>query len=177
MKKYKVWTVEDVKEVLDEMKDMCGLDWRGLEIKINGRLTSAYGYFHARFDKKGKLIEPISIHIAKRLTLGDVPEEEVKKVIQHEYMHYYSDTTENINCGHGKLFKAHCSEFGLSNIASSTGDLSEYIDKENKYKYEVTCCNCNNTFGIKRLPCKKTLYTKRYICSKCKGKLKLKQLY
>ena len=59
-------------------------------------------------------IIPIKFVFSYTLINGSYPEEVVKEVIIHEYLHYYCNSITKRNNGHNKFFKECCLKSGIS---------------------------------------------------------------
>ena len=82
----KKWTIKEVQDEIDKIGLI--LDYPcNLKIEISNRATKRMGAFF--YKKEKDTIKPLKFVFAKRLLDGNFPEEVVKEVIIHEYLHYY----------------------------------------------------------------------------------------
>lgn len=165
----KIWSVEDIKSVIDEIADKWDYQCN-IKIEISKRAKKRMGAFF--FKIKKETIEPIKFVFANNLINGSYEEDIVKEVIIHEYLHYYCDTTTNKKNGHNKFFKSCCIK---SNISDST--KFKYYKNEDtslkKYKYKIYCSKCDKLVCIHARRDAANNKIKKYISSCCKDRLYL----
>ena len=112
---YKKWTIKEIKEELIDIG--IKLEYpTNLKVEISNRATKRMGAFF--YIKEKESIVPIKFVFAKRLIDGNYPEEVVREVIIHEYLHYYCDTKTGLSNGHNKFFKSMCLKCGISSKAT-----------------------------------------------------------
>lgn len=171
---YKVWDLEDVREVLDEISKKMGVDCSDIPVLINSRFKRTKGRCTTNKKKiDGKLkVVGVKIEIAECLLNGSYKEEDVRHVIIHEYIHLYTNVTENAYCGHDYRFKQNCVKAGICEDR-----FVPFKTNKNEYKYTITCNDCNNKFNKHRLNGGVKNYSKYYICAKCNGKLSVMMNY
>lgn len=171
---YKVWSIEDIREVLDEISLKMGVDCSNIPIEINSRFKRTKGRCTTtkqKIDGKIKVVG-VKIELAKDLINGLYKEEDVRHVIIHEYIHLYTNVTENEYCGHDIRFKLNCKKAGICEDRFIPFEVNKQV-----YKYTITCKECNNQFNKHRLGGGIEKYTKYYVCAKCNGKLSVKKNY
>ena len=136
---YKVWSIEDIKLIINEISEKWNYPC-DIKIEVSKRATKRMGAFFYRVINNK--IEPIKFVFAESLLNGSYSEGIVKEVIIHEYLHYYCNTTTNINNGHNKFFKTMCMQSGIS--SDTTFKHGNNIKKKSleKYKYKIYCSGC-----------------------------------
>ena len=119
-------------------------------------------------------------HIEISKWLMELNDDIIKNTIIHELIHCMPDCNN-----HGEIFKkyAHYINANLGYNISRVGNKEEDYKKSNlefteaekktKYNYRVECTKCGYTFYRVRL---QKNFEKKYICGKCKGKLKIASL-
>ena len=174
MNKYKVWSIEDVRKVLDEISEKMGVDCSDIPIKLSGRMKRTMGVcnFERRIVNGKKQVYCLNITLAKALLNGDYSEEDVKTVIIHEYVHLYTNLTENQIYGHNNIFKDNCRKAGIVDHTY----LAFEPNKES-WKYEIKCNECDLKLYRHRISGGIFIFTKRYRCSKCGGEISVIQKY
>lgn len=170
--KYKIWTVNDIQEVLDNVADKSEISVDGIPIIISGRMTRVKGCCCYRI--KDKKLVTTKFKFAKQLVNGTYPEHIVKEVIIHEYAHHYINTKTNKSQKHNKLFKETCRMLGISDETYfQYGEI--YEQKVVTYKYKVSCTKCGTIYNRKVLKGGPEEYIKKYVCGNCRGKLKVEE--
>lgn len=174
MAKYKVWDIKDIRLVLNEVSEKMGLDCSNIPVFINKRLKTCKGKFikDIQVVNGKKKFSNMRFQIAANLLTGNYKEENVREVIIHEYIHYYTDVTENESCYHDHRFKYNCRKAGISDSTYLTFDVNK-----SDYKYTITCLDCNKKFNKNRLKGGIEYYTKNFICKTCKGSLSVTKHY
>lgn len=168
----KVWTEDDIRIVLNEISKKMGVDCSDVPVVINNNLKRLKGRCWTKkvnIDGKTKIIGT-KIELAGLLTNGSYAEKDVVYTIIHEYVHLYTNVTENKQCGHNKKFKQNCIKAGIVEDTYVPYD----INKE-EYRYIVSCKKCGSVWYRHRLAGGVVGYKKNYHCSKCKGKLDVKE--
>lgn len=164
---YKVWTVQDIKLIINEISQKWNYPC-DIKIEISKRAKKRMGAFFYKND--GRKITPIKLVFAECLINGSYKEEIVKEVIIHEYLHYYCDTSTNINNGHNRFFKMCCIKSGISNSTTFKYNNENYINME-KYKYKIYCSRCKKLvcMHVRKDAAKRKI--RLYISKCCKEKL------
>lgn len=136
---YKVWSIQDIKFIIDEISQKWNYPCE-IKIEISKRAKKRMGAFF--YKKVNKKIVPLKFVFSESLLNGSYSENIVREVIIHEYLHYYCNTSTNLNNGHNKFFKECCIKSGISNNTTF-----KYKSKDenimNNYKYKIYCSNCN----------------------------------
>lgn len=149
--------------------EACGIKVESINpmIKINGRLTSAFGRcrnFHSPY-----ALYEHEIEIAKRV-VDKSPFEAIKDTMVHEVLHACEGSI-----GHGETWKKYASivnaKYGYKIERCSTNEEMGLKDDRN-YKYSFICKSCG--YEYKR---KKKVDPSRYRCGVCKGELYLRENY
>lgn len=89
-----------------------------------------------------------------------------KKVIAHEYTHYYVDIKFNKLHKHDEVFKKYCLKFGGS-LTGEKLELESNIEKPKVKGYAIYCKCCNKRIGFKLRKCKVTNNIENYSCKLC----------
>lgn len=165
---YKKWTLEDIKDEVNKLE----LKWRyscNIPIEISKRATRRMGAFF--YKQKQEEIEPIKLVFAHDLLNGNYPEEIVREVIIHEYIHFYCDVKTGISNGHNKLFKEMCRANGISTSATFKYEIKK---KDVSKSYKICCRGCGRVVCIhKRIDSAKRKVM-LYISKCCSEKLEIK---
>ena len=106
---YKVWEINDIRFIINEISKIWNYPC-GINIEISKRVTKRMGAFF--YKNTGNNIIPIKFVFSYTLINGSYPEEVVKEVIIHEYLHYYCNSITKRNNGHNKFFKECCLKSG-----------------------------------------------------------------
>ena len=151
---------EIVKE-LERLSNMVG-DEFDIPVRINGRLTRTLGRVIAH--KRGNVCTNDSMEFSRQF-LETSTEESIKKVIAHEWAHYYLTKTTGENHGHDAEFKRVCKMIGCEADQTET-TVERTVSEESLYKYIVYCPNCGIVGAYNRM-CKTLQYLDECHCSKC----------
>lgn len=170
--KFKKWNKKDVENYLDELSKLTGLDWRCMELVIDSNMDNSYGEFHIYPRRKSNgEIKPKMIKILDILLNGYIPENLVKNIIAHEFMHFYTIVKENKFIEHNKVYRDYCKKFGFDkNVYQSTNSsISKYIDDcfFKDYKYLIKCKSCGSKIGQNRINGSIGEYEKEFLCGSC----------
>ena len=172
MERQKIWTVDDIKQVVKELDNITGLNGSNLQIKINGRLKRAMGV--CKFIKSKR--KALSLEFSKNLTNGNYSTDIVKKTIIHEYTHFLMLEKFKILDNHDDTWKYYCKMLG--------GDGEKYFlhkvtDKNgnemSNYKYTIVCNCCGKVISHKNRLDKR--YLNNYMSKCCEAELKPVQNY
>lgn len=111
-----------------------------IPVLINGRITKTLGRVFSEF-QSGRYV-PTRMEISKKL-LETASDEDIIKVIKHEWAHYMVIKGTGEAHGHDSVFKAMCARIGCTNDGTTT-----HIEREEEaYKYTVICNTCKKTVG------------------------------
>ena len=156
-----MWTIEQVKNELNKLREADQLPPITCPVTVNGRLTRSLGRvkFMCNF--------PTAIEFS-RILLEEGTDNDIINVIKHEYVHYFLLITTKERHGHDAMFKAKCAEIGCTHDKARNNFEAETIGKElDITKYEVWCEDCDEIIGRYHRMCK-TLKTIKYCsCGKC----------
>lgn len=159
-----IWTVEDIREIFNELDKKTGLDTTNIPILISNNIKRVFGKVCYKDNKIHKVL------FSSILTNGNYKKEDVMEVIIHEYAHIYCFYTYSKRCGHNSLFYKHCEELG--GVPSRTFKNEALVPREQIYKYTITCKDCGYIVGYKhRLNIEKC--QKNYVCGICRGELNI----
>lgn len=176
----KVWNVEDIREVLNEISEKMGVSCSKSTIEITKRMTKCKG----KCNMIGKKIAPgeylyssekTKFKFSYYLVNGSYKPEDVRQTIIHEYIHFYTNFKMKRPCNHNKYFKYFCR---LAGISDETYFTAKPVDGTTKVrglepKYLIKCKDCGNEFTKMRFGKGKEYYLSRYVCAKCRGKLEV----
>lgn len=166
--KYKVWTVKDIRKILDEFGDKMGMSCKNIPVEIINT-KNTFGLFSYEINHSNKKLTPKKFEFSLDLISGNYSEEVVIDAIGHEYIHFYTIIGTGVAHGHSPLFKKNCRELGVSD---ETYFNAEPEDMSMVYKYTITCKNCGNIFGKQRIPAN---YKEKFCCAKCEGELEVQK--
>ena len=166
---YKKWTIEEINKELIDIG--VKLDYpTNLKVEISSRATKRMGAFFYR--REEGLIVPIKFVFAKRLIDGSYPEDVVREVIIHEYIHYYCDTKTGVSNGHNKLFKSMCLKCGIRDKATfKYKSINEEIFNKNTKLYNIYCNKCHRLVCVHKRRDAAERKVKGYISKCCNSKL------
>ena len=188
MERQKVWSVEDIREVLRELDNKTGLDSSHMRVEISKRMTRCKGYCQWY---NGEKLRPFLFKFAHCLVNGSYTEKVVKETIIHEYVHFLTVTKFNKG-GHDKTFKFYDKFLGGTgetyfkdkpvwreesvNVKKSAKKTK--INTKNTtskgYKYAITCACCNKIVAHRNRLTNNLIYNYRSKC--CHSKLIAVQL-
>lgn len=165
----KIWTIKDIKYEINKIGISLSYPC-DLKVEISSRATKRMGAF---FYKKEKgLIVPIKFVFAKRLIDGNYPEDVVREVIIHEYLHYYCDTKTGVSNGHNKFFKSMCLKCGITDKATfNYKSINEDIVKRNTKIYNIYCRKCGKLVCVHKRRDAAERKVKEYISKCCNSRL------
>lgn len=170
--KYKSWTVNDIERSLKNIAKKAGISVDGIPVSISKRMSRTMGCCYYIVED-GK-IRTTGFKFANCLVDGTYPENVVKEAIIHEYAHHYINTKTNKSQKHNDLFKSTCKMLGISDdVYFKYSEI--YKIKSIKYKYIVSCTNCDNMYKLNRLEGGPDKYVKRFVCRNYRGKLKVEK--
>ena len=105
------WSIQDVREIFNELDKITGANSKDIEIKINGRLKRALArytcYTHSR--------QPVKFDFGTKIL--NVPDfQALKDTAIHEYAHFIVNTVrKSDNLGHSAEFRQVCKDLGTDN--------------------------------------------------------------
>lgn len=151
---------------MNELDDL-GIPYRNAEWKTSSRATKWYGRCECRNGK-------YTIKISDKLLQDNISDYPLKNTIIHELLH-----TTCMNDRHGGEWLRMAKKVN-ANTKYNITKLSNYEKygvhmNKHEYKYEVYCPNCG-TIGRYKRKCATTEHLERYMCAKCKGDLKVREL-
>ena len=118
------WSVQDVRNIFNELDKITGADSSKVEIKINGRLKRALArytcYTHSR--------QPVKFDFGTKIL--NVPDfQALKDTAIHEYAHFIVNTVrKSDNLGHSAEFRQVCKDLGTDNYnATCTKFVSQQL--------------------------------------------------
>lgn len=179
----KKWSVQDIKEVLNEMGKKFDFPCDNIPVVISKRMTSCKGYFNFKYQRKSKSngmkIVPVQFTFASELLDGRYDEDVVRETIIHEYVHFYVNVKFNQRHGHDATFKAHCIVAGISPDTYFTAkpniDIDNGCNKAQSYKevYVVRCTCCKKVVATRTRACKLTAHPEMFTSTCCRSKINI----
>lgn len=118
------WSVEDIRNLFNELDKITGADSSKVEIKINGRLKRAL----ARYTCYTYSRKPVNFDFSTDIM--NVPDfQALKDTAIHEYAHFIVNThRKSENLGHSAEFRQVCKELGTNNFnATCTSFVSSQL--------------------------------------------------
>ncbi|MFB0918793.1 MAG: SprT-like domain-containing protein [Clostridiaceae bacterium] len=140
----RIFTIEDVKRILDETGKKAGFPCNGIPVEISVRMKKTYGSFV--FKAVGNKIIPVAFKFSEKLLSGDYPDEIVINTIKHEYAHYYANVTTGVNHMHDTYFKEVCRRLGIPEDTRFQGEHRETV----RNGYKILCTKCMNEVARRR---------------------------
>lgn len=134
------WTLENIIKECERLSSI-KKDTFSIPVSLNGRLSKTLGRVHHSQNNITGVLTPTKMEFSKKF-LEIASDEEVKKVIAHEWAHYYLTKTTKENHGHDAMFNALSSEMG-----GNTGTSIKIENFRETYKYTVYCSDCGKVVG------------------------------
>lgn len=163
------WNLEMIKAELDRLSEIKG-DTFSIPVSLNGRLTSTLGRVMGTKNTLTNVCTVEKMEFSKKL-LEHGTDEDIERVIKHEWCHYYLMKTTQENHGHNAKFNALAIEMG-GNPGTSTV-IEGYRDV--KSKYETFCTYCGKKTGSYSRAGKVVKETHLYKSGCCGSPLKIEQ--
>ena len=182
MERQKVWSVEDIREVLRELDNKTGLDSSYMRVEISKRMTRCKGYCQWY---NGEKLRPFLFKFAHCLVNGSYTEKVVRETIIHEYTHFLTVTKFNKG-GHDKTFKFYDKFLGGTGETyfknkpvwrEESVNVKKSAKKKNTnktYKYNIVCTCCGKVTS-QRVRLNKNLF-ENYISNCCNAKLTYEEI-
>lgn len=118
------WSVQDVRNIFNELDKITGADSSKVEIKINGRLKRAL----ARYTCYTQSRKPVNFDFGTDIM--NVPDfQALKDTAIHEYAHFIVNSVrKSDNLGHSAEFRQVCKDLGTDNYnATCTSFVSNQV--------------------------------------------------
>lgn len=163
----RIFTKEDVREILFNISNRAGFDCSFVPIRISTRMKSTYGAFVFRI--KDGVLEPIEFKFQDKLLSGDFPEEVVVSTIEHEYIHFLTNIANNFDHGHDDVFKTNCRRLGVNESTYFTG----YHNAEVKDGFKLICTSCGKEVARRRQEVSAKRIQKKFLSGCCNKKIKI----
>ncbi len=142
-----LYTLEDVRREYDRLDGLCGVDTRGIELKVSKRASKRYGSCRSTRNV------PETIYITD--FIFDC-EQAFWDVIRHEYAHALVMLRyPREHHGHDAVWKAACREVGCVPCAVSRDPAAEEKAQkktEKRIHYVITCRSCGHMWQYMRKP-------------------------
>ena len=162
-------TLEDVRAEYDRLDKLCGVDTKGIKLKISKRATRQFGYCHY-VTVAGRLV-PDSISITDFILDCET---QFWDTIRHEYAHALVAIRTGKPHHHDNVWKAACLEVGCSPNCQAHDDEAHnktYEKKAERFRYKVTCKSCGRiSYFVKKGAVVKALEAGRKCTCCCGGK-------
>ncbi len=156
-----------IREEMDRLDKISGLNTSNIPIRVSTRMTSGWGKCSYRYVHRRYGIKEI-VFAARLLEYGTM--EHILNVVRHEYAHAYVMLTHNKNHGHDAVWKQAALRFGCNARRCETFD-----EVDRNYRYKVTCQGCEavsyyqkKTGIVKKL--KEDPNSTECYCKICKGR-------
>lgn len=159
-----------IKEECKKCFDTCGVDFSGIEVAVNGRLTRTLG--RCRYAVHAGRPVPRRIEFSRQF-LETSSEESIISIIRHECAHAIVTLRTKEKHGHDAVFKECCAELGTVNDGCIAKEIDRAEGYEKTYKYNVICTSCGKSCNYSRAG-KVVKYANLYNCT-CGGNLKVIQ--
>lgn len=158
--------------IIEECERLSALknDTFSIPVALNGRLTATLGRVKHTVNTSTQECTPTLMEFSKKL-IEHGTDEDIKKVIAHEWAHYYLGKTTKQQHGHDAVFNALSVEMG-GNPGTST-IIEGY--KDVKYKYETICSCCGKKTGGYTRACKTTKFPELYHSNCCNSPIRVIQ--
>ncbi len=141
------YTLEDVRREYDRLDRLCGVDTRGIELKVSKRASKRYGSCRSTHN------------VPERITITDFIldcEEAFWDVIRHEYAHALVMLRyPRERHGHDAVWKAACREVGCHPSASNRSPEADALARtraERRINYVISCRTCGHIWQYMRKP-------------------------
>lgn len=157
------YDIDDIKKELSKLGKENGFPCDNIPVTITN-MQNTFGYFASR--KIENKIIPIKFNFAKRLISGCYTEESIKKIIAHEYTHYYLSIKFNEICHHNHKFQKYCLKFGGC-LSSTELVLEPNAEKPQPEGYAIYCKDCNKRIGFRLRKTKVIDNIEKYHCANC----------
>ena len=132
------WSIQDVREIFNELDKITGADSSNVEIKINGRLKRALARYTC-YNNPNRT--PVKFDFGTDIM--NVPSfKALKDVAIHEYVHFIVNTVrKSDNMGHSAEFRQVCKELGTNNYNSVCTSFVSNQVKAAKYGIDLDLLN------------------------------------
>ena len=164
-------TVQEIETRCKEIFSKVNLEFNGITIFINGRLTKTLGRCCYKVSC-GKVI-PVRLEFSRQLLETATPQS-IDSVILHEAAHAIACIETGESQGHNAYFKKVCVRIGTDNDKTKT-QVSRVVDDSQIYKYLITCSCCKEIVGKYQRAGKVIKNISYYRCPFCKSSLEIKQ--
>lgn len=140
----KIFSINDIREILNDISKKAGLDCSDVPIRISSKMKKTYGCFRYK-NSRGKMVDKEFV-FALKLISGDYEDKVVKDTIEHEYIHYLTESLDGFNHKHDIFFKRNCLKYGVNPSTYFTGHHNEEL----KQGYKLYCSKCGREVGRRR---------------------------
>lgn len=163
-------TLEDVRNLMNELDKLTGLDSSDIPIK-KSRGTRALAFF--RFQQS--TATPVMFGITR--TVLNLSDKHFEEIIKHEYAHFMATVTYKEDCGHDYRFQEMCKMIGATQTGTRVqNDCAAEVSKilVNIAKYKFVCQDCGKTYTYRRMSDKLRRFIRasqngHLACTKCHG--------
>ncbi len=156
-----------IREEMDRLDKISGLDTSNIPIRISSRMTKGWGNCCYRYVSQKYYIKEL-VFSARLLKCGT--RDHILNVVRHEYAHAFVTLTHNKTHGHDAVWKQAALRFGCNAKRCETFD-----EVDENYRYKVVCRGCGGvsyyqkrTGIVKRL--KADPNSTEFYCRICKGR-------
>ena len=167
-------TVNEISTKCAETFKKVNLEFKNIEVNINGRLTATLGRCcYIRICGK---VAPTKIEISKKLLETGTPHM-IEEVIKHECAHAIACIETGEKQGHNGYFKSVCKRIGTDNDTCACKTTERTVSDNKVYKYIVCCKCCGKVVGKYYRAGKVVKYPTNYTSTCCKAGLSVTQNY
>ena len=163
-------TIDELKTECSKVFSFVGLEFKGIDIKINGRLTRTHGRCMYQV-LRGK-VTPIRIEFSRQLLETATPHS-ILEVLKHECAHAIACIETGEKQGHNAYFKSVCHRIGAEYDTCSSS-VERTVEDNQIYKYTVICKDCCKILARYHRAGKIVQHPENYHC-KCGGRISVVQ--
>ena len=163
-------TLQEVKERCEKAFASVGLEFKNINVLINGRLTRTLG--RCCYERSCGKVVPVRLEFSRQF-LETSTEQNIQNVILHECAHAIACIETGERQGHNQYFKNVCKHLGTNNDGTTTA-VDSTVSETQLYKYFVICKDCGQMCGKYHRAGKVIKNINYYHCS-CGGNLKVEQ--
>lgn len=154
-------TNDDLRRMFDELDEQTGAYTSHIEVKFNGRLKTILGRYRHFTDGT-----PFSFEFSS--VLKNLPYDEVKQIVIHEYSHYLRNSYLHIgDYGHDEEFKRIVRALGgVETEPNISTTIQEHINeaRQSDKQFQVYCPCCGYVYKTYKTKASATKFISKYVC-------------